>query len=240
VSTLPTHARADSGAQRRSTEPPAGDEPVLSVEALSYGVGGVRILDAVSFALSRGELVAVMGPSGSGKTTLLKCITRLLPSGGRVALDGADAPSMSPVELRRRIGMVWQTPFMFEGTVRENLRRAARFSRSGVAEDTFSGLLSRVAFDADVEADARSLSVGQQQRLCVARALACRPVVLLCDEPTAALDHDNALRLEATFRELCGSGLTVLWVTHDARQAERLAQRTLLLARGRLREPEVS
>jgi putative ABC transport system ATP-binding protein len=178
-----------------------------------------------------------MGPSGSGKTTLLKCVNRLLePSGGRVLLEGEDAGSIAPVELRRRIGMVWQTPFMFEGTVRENLRLAAEFSRSGVAGDAFAELLDRAAFDGDAEADARVLSVGQQQRVAIARALACRPALLLCDEPTAALDHDNALRLEATFRELCGDGMAVLWVTHDARQAERIAQRTLRLVDGALRD----
>jgi putative ABC transport system ATP-binding protein len=211
---------------------------VLSVERLSYRVAGARILDDITFRLMRGELVAVMGPSGSGKTTLLKCINRLLePSGGRVVLEGADAGSVAPIELRRQIGMVWQTPFMFEGTVRENLRLAAEFSRSGVADGAFAELLDRVAFDGEVDADARVLSVGQQQRVAIARALACRPALLLCDEPTAALDHENALRLEATFRELCADGMAVLWVTHDARQAERIAQRTLHLADGVLREP---
>ena len=217
-------------------------EPVLlSVEGLSYEVGGVRILDAVSLSLARGELVCVMGPSGSGKTTLLKCLNRLLePTGGQVVLDGEDAGSISPIQLRRRVGMVWQTPFMFAGTVRDNLRRAAELSHSGVAEEAFAGLLERVGFDGAVDSDASKLSLGQQQRVSIARALACRPALLLCDEPTAALDHDNALRLEATFRQLCADGLTVAWVTHDPRQAERIADRTLLLADGELREPAAS
>jgi putative ABC transport system ATP-binding protein len=214
------------------------DRPVLSVEGLSYRVGGVQILDRVSFSLAHGERVAVMGPSGSGKTTLLKCVTRLLePSGGRVLLGGEDVASLPPVEVRRRIGLVWQTPFMFEGTVRENLRRAAQFSESGVGDDAFDDLLRRVAFPGDADIEARSLSVGEQQRVAAARALVCRPSLLLCDEPTAALDHDNALRLERTFAELCADGMTVAWVTHDPRQAERVADRTLLLADRALREP---
>lgn len=214
-----------------------GGGTVLSVERLSYEVGGVRILREVSFALARGELVAVMGASGSGKTTLLKCLNRLLePSGGRVVLDGRDTGSMSPVEVRRRVGMVWQAPLMFAGTVRANLRRAVELSGSGVEDAAFSALLRRVAFDGGLDVDARRLSVGEQQRVSIARALACQPALLVCDEPTAALDHDNALRLEATFRELCADGMTVVWVTHDAAQAERIADRTLLLAAGALRD----
>ena len=178
-----------------------------------------------------------MGPSGCGKTTLLKCMTRLLePTAGRVLLDGEDVDSLSPVELRRRIGLVWQTPFMFEGTVGDNLKRAAQYSHSGLGDDAFVDVLRRVAFHGDPDADARSLSVGEQQRVAAARALVCRPSLLLCDEPTAALDHDNAVRLEATFAELCGGGMTVVWVTHDPQQAERIGDRTLLLADGALRE----
>lgn len=215
-----------------------GGPGVLAVEELSYAVGGRQILDRVSFKLRPGELICVMGASGAGKTTLLKCLNRLLePTGGRVLLDGTDTASLAPVALRRRIGMVWQTPFMFEGTVAENLRRAVELSQSGTDQDTFAGLLERVAFDGHLDADARVLSVGQQQRVSIARALACCPELLLCDEPTAALDHDNALRLEATFRQLRADGTSVVWVTHDRRQAQRVADRTLLLAGGALREP---
>ena len=224
---------------RRGASP--GDRTVLSVERLSYEVGGVRVLNEVSFALARGELVAVMGASGSGKTTLLKCLNRLLePGGGRVVLDGLDSASMSPVELRRGVGMVWQAPLMFAGSVRANLSRAVELSGSGVDEAAFSALLRRVAFGGGLDVDARHLSVGEQQRVSIARALACQPALLLCDEPTAALDHDNALRLEATFRELCADGMTVVWVTHDAAQAKRIADRTLVLAGGALRDARTS
>lgn len=227
------------------TSPAAAESPsrghersVLDVHELSFAVSGVRVLDRVSFVLSLGELVAVMGASGSGKTTLLKCLNRLLePTGGRIELDGVDTGTLSPTEVRRRIGMVWQTPFMFAGSVRENLQRAVEYSQSGVDAPTCIGFLDRVAFDGDPDADARRLSVGEQQRVAIARALTCAPSVLLCDEATGSLDHDNALRLEATFRDLCKSGMSVLFVTHDAQQAERIADRTLRLADGVLREP---
>ncbi len=212
---------------------PTRERTILRVEELSFAFAGARILDRVSFALTEGELVAVMGASGSGKTTLLKCLNRLLePSGGRVVLHGVDTGSISPVELRRSVGMVWQVPFMFEGTVRDNLRRGADYSRSGIDERTLGGLLERVAFDGDLDADAGTLSVGEQQRVSIARALACQPSLLLCDEPTASVDHESGLRLEATFRELCAQGMTLVFVTHDDRQASRVAGRTLLLEDG--------
>lgn len=216
---------------------PAHDRTVLDVKELAFAAGGVRVLDGVSFALARGELAVVMGASGSGKTTLLKCLNRLLePESGRITLNGVDTSALSPVDVRRSIGMVWQTPFMFDETVRENLRRAGEYSQSGVHEQAYSRLLDRVAFDGDPDADARKLSVGQQQRVSIARALVCQPLVLLCDEPTASLDHENALRLEATFRELCANGMSVVFVTHDAGQADRIADRTLVLADGTLSE----
>ena len=224
--------------QRAGRAEPTRGRNVLAVEDLCYAAADRQILDRVSLELARGELVCVMGASGAGKTTLLKCINRLLePTSGRVLLDGTDTASLSPVAVRRRIGMVWQTPFMFEGTVAENLRRAVALSDSSTPEEGFAGLLERVAFDGAPGADARALSVGQQQRVSIARALVCGPELLLCDEPTAALDHDNAHRLEATIRELCADGLSVVWVTHDRDQAERIADRTLLLAGGALRDP---
>lgn len=206
---------------------------ILSVEALSYDIDGRRILDGVALSLDRGELTVVMGPSGSGKTTLLKCLNRLLePASGRVLLEGEDVAALPPPELRRRIGMVWQVPFMFEGTVGDNLRRAAAYGR--VEAPDVDGLLRRAAFDGDPDADAQRLSVGQQQRVSIARALVGRPAVLLCDEPTASLDLDNAMRLERTFRELCAQGMAAVWVTHDGAQAERIGDRVLRLGDGRL------
>ena len=206
---------------------------ILSVEALSYEAGGRRILDGVTFALDRGELTVVMGPSGSGKTTLLRCVNRLLePAAGRVLLEGEDVAGLAPPELRRRIGMVSQVPFMFAGTVRDNLHRACEYGRVEGAD--VDGLLRRAAFDGDADADAQQLSVGQQQRVSIARALVGRPAVLLCDEPTASLDLDNAMRLEQTFRELCAQGMAAVWVTHDRAQAERIGDRVLRLGDGRL------
>jgi len=214
---------------------------VLDVEDLSFHVAGRRIFEGLSFSLAHGELAVIMGASGSGKSTLLKCLNRLLtPSGGRVRLEGVDSAGISPTLLRRRIGMVWQVPFMFPGTVGENLRRAADYADTALSEDDCVRLLARTAFDGDPSADASRLSIGQQQRVAVARALVGRPAVLLCDEPTASLDHSTSLRLEATLREMCDAGMTVVFVTHDRVQADRVADRRLRLEDGTLSELDVA
>ena len=209
--------------------------PVLEVEDVTFEVGGTAILRGISFTLRAGELVVVMGASGSGKTTLLKCINRLLePTSGRVRLEGTDARDISPVALRRRIGMVAQIPFMFEGTVRENLERAAEYGDVDLTGPEAARLLGEVGLDVGLERDARSLSVGQQQRVAVARALVPRPPGLLCDEPTASLDGPSSLHLESALAGMAAGGMGIVFVTHDADQAGRIADRRLRLEAGRL------
>jgi putative ABC transport system ATP-binding protein len=209
--------------------------PVLEVEDLAFGAGETEILSAVSLSLRAGEFVVVMGASGSGKTTLLKCVNRLLePASGHIRLDGKDARAFSPIELRRRIGMVAQIPFMFEGTIRANLARAAEYSAVSLTDPEYARLLNDVGLDLNLGRDARTLSVGQQQRVAMARALVPRPRVLLCDEPTASLDRRSSLHLESTLTEIAAGGMGIVFVTHDGDQAARIADRRLWLEDGRL------
>ncbi len=220
-------------------QPAAGEvarrPPLLDVEDLHYRAGYTQILRGVSFTLGVAELLVVMGASGSGKTTLLRCVNRLLePTGGTIRLEGTDAHRLSPVELRRKVGMVGQLPFMFEGTIRDNLERAAGYSGTELTDDEYARLLSDVGLDEGLERDARRLSVGQQQRVAMARALVSRPRVLLCDEPTASLDRDSSRRLESTLTRMAGSGMGIIFVTHDGGQAARISERQLLLADGTL------
>lgn len=167
-------------------------------------------------------LTAMVGPSGAGKTTLLRLLNRLDdPDAGQVLLDGHDVRSFDVLELRRRVQYVGQVPVTFPGTVADNVG-------TDVAD-----LLARVGLaPALADRDADRLSVGEAQRMCLARALACRPECLLLDEPTSALDTDSKAGVETLIRTLADEGLTVVMVTHDLLQASELADRTLAVGTG--------
>jgi putative ABC transport system ATP-binding protein len=196
------------------------------------GGSGRTILSEVTASVPDGGITVIVGPSGAGKSTLLRLCNRLeVPSAGRVLLRGEDLAGLDPLALRRRVGMVFQRPTPFGGTVADNLRvavpeiaedaMAAALERTGLA----GGFLSRAAAD---------LSVGEAQRMCVARTLVTEPEVLLMDEPTSALDRDHRLELERLARRLSREGVPILWVTHDGEQVGRLADWVLALREGRL------
>ena len=159
-------------------------------------------------------LTAMVGPSGVGKTTLLRLLNRLDdPDDGVVLLDGADLRTYDVLALRRRVQYVGQVPVTFPGTVAANL-----------ASSDAAGLLDRVGLAASLlTREADRLSVGEAQRMCLARALALGPEVLVLDEPTSALDAASKAGVEQLVRSLADGGLTVVMVTHDARQASHLA-----------------
>jgi putative ABC transport system ATP-binding protein len=180
-----------------------------------------------------GRITSVVGPSGSGKSTLLRAINRLIePTAGEVYLDGEPTGGMDPLLLRRRVGMVFQLPALFGASVDEAILYGARLAGRGVDADR---LLEMVGLDASLGArDPQSLSVGQQQRVSLARALALEPEVLLMDEPTSALDEAARRTIEELIQELNSSlGLTVVVVSHHLDQVERLADHVVLLAAGR-------
>ena len=155
-------------------------------------------------------LTAMIGPSGAGKTTLLRLLNRLDdPDGGAVLFEDRDVREYDVLELRRRVQSVGQVPVTFPGTVADNVG-------PDVAE-----LLPRVGLDAALASrEADRLSVGEAQRMCLARSLALRPDVLALDEPTSALDTASKGGIERLVRALANSGLTVIMVTHDPREAE--------------------
>ncbi len=157
-------------------------------------------------------LTAIVGPSGAGKTTLLRLLNRLEdPDHGTVLFDGTDVRDYDVLELRRRVQLVGQVPVTFPGTVADNLAGDAT-------------LLPRVGLAAPLASrHADRLSVGEAQRLSLARALAVGPDVLALDEPTSALDQASKAGIEVLVRSLADEGLTVVMVTHEARQARELA-----------------
>jgi putative ABC transport system ATP-binding protein len=192
---------------------------------------GAPILDDVSCTLPVGGVTVVSGPSGSGKSTLLRLCNRLeVPSAGTVRFRGEDVATLDPVALRRRVGMVFQRPTPFPGTGLDNLAAAGPIDPSRAAE-----LLERVGLDpAFLGRDALTLSGGEAQRLCLARTLATGCDVLLADECTSSLDADARAVLEDLARSLAASGTTVVWVTHDVGQQERIADHRLVIEAGRV------
>ena len=204
----------------------------MELRTVSLERGGRTVLSGISASFQRHAVSAIVGPSGAGKSSLLRCLNRLEePSGGSVLLDSADITEIDPTQLRKRVGMIFQTPALFEGGVRGNLA----YGLTDVSDDELrSALASAGLGDGFLERDSSALSVGQAQRVCIARALVRRPEILLMDEPTSALDRDAAARIEQLVTSLNQTGLTVILVTHNLDQALRLAHHAILVVDGRV------
>jgi putative ABC transport system ATP-binding protein len=192
------------------------------------GAGRPRLRD-VTLALPDGGVTVLQGPSGSGKSTLLRLLNRLeAPARGTVRYRGEDLAERDVLAHRREVGMVFQAPVLFPGTVADNLAVAR-------PQDPPEQLLQRAGLPAEfLTRDAATLSGGEAQRACLARALATRPRVLLMDEPTSALDPDAAAVIERLVGELADSGVPVVLVTHDADQARRVGDRVVRIEDGRV------
>ncbi len=206
------------------------DCALFDLEGVSLEVDGRRILDGVTLAVPDRGITVVVGPSGGGKTTLLRLLNRLeVPTAGEIRFRGEPLDSLDPLVLRRRVGMVFQRPAPFPGTVRDNLLVADPAAANG----SLTAALAAAGLGAGfLDRSADELSGGETQRLCLARTLVTRPEVLLMDEPTSALDRENGRRLEVTARRLADGGRPVLWVTHDLDQADRLADDRIVLVDG--------
>lgn len=194
--------------------------------------GGREVLRGLSAQLPEGAS-CLAGPSGSGKSTVLRLLNRLAdPDHGTVLYRGADITDHEPRALRREVVLVPQLPALIEGTVEANVRFAASFA--GLEPDVPRLLRLAGLDDGYAERDGARLSVGEQQRVMLARALALEPRVLLLDEPTAALDADARDAVEATLADLRGRlGISLVLVTHDLAQAQRVAEWVVRVEDGR-------
>lgn len=194
--------------------------PRLSTRGLRLSVAGQTLLDGVDLTVPHDGITTVMGPNGAGKSLLLRALHGLIEAEGRIDWTGP-AP---------RQAMVFQKPVLLRRSVAGNLDFVLRDRARRDA------LLDRVGLLGHARRPARRLSGGEQQRLALVRALATDPDLLLLDEPTASLDPASALIIEELLREVAGTGVTILLVTHDIAQARRLADHAAVLARGRVVE----
>lgn len=196
------------------------------------GSSGARLRE-VNLSIPPTGITGLVGPSGSGKSTLLRLCNRLeVPSRGSVQYRRQDLAFVDPLELRRQVGMVFQRPVLFAGTVRDNLAEAG----GDAGNDGFRAALDRAALDGSfLDRPAAELSGGEAQRVCLARALLAKPDALLMDEPTSSLDGAAISRLEELGRALAADGIPIVWVTHDIHQLRRIADQVAILLRGTVR-----
>jgi len=203
---------------------------LLSITGLAVAAGGVRLMERLNLEVSAGEMVALTGPSGCGKTSLLRAVAQLDdPAAGEVRFRGRLPHELGWPQFRRHVVFVHQRPVMLDATAGENLRHPLRHRAVQIPfpADHAAVLLRQVGLATDLLGQpARTLSIGQQQRVSLIRALLVDPEVMLLDEPSSALDDDSRQSVETLLRERCThAGKAAVVVTHDRAQARRLCDR---------------
>jgi ABC-type polar amino acid transport system ATPase subunit len=218
---------------------------VISVRKLSKQHGELRVLVDVTADVGKGETIAIVGPSGGGKSTLLRCLNYLETfDAGEIQIAGYTlAPGMGRAHaqtlraMRTKVGMVFQQFNLFPHlTALQNITLAPRIVRNVLLDTKARELLDRVGLADRAHSYPHQLSGGQQQRIAIARALAQEPEVMLFDEPTSALDPEMRDEVMKVIRDLAGSGMTMLVVTHEMRFASDIASRIWVIDRGNIAE----
>ncbi len=238
--------------QRAPAPELAAAEPVIRAETLTIRYGEFAAVRDTTLDIPPKQVTAIIGPSGCGKSTLLRAMNRMndfidgVRVSGRLLFNGRDVygPDTDPVELRRRVGMVFQKPNPFPKTIFKNVAwgPAVNGYRGNLAELVEESLRKAALWDEvkdQLNKSALALSGGQQQRLCIARAVAMQPEVLLMDEPCSALDPIATARIEDLIDQL-KSQYTVVLVTHNMQQAARVSDRTAFMLMGELVEVDVT
>ena len=215
----------------------SSSEVVLRTDRLGRTVSGRAIVQDVSIEVGQGDVLGIVGPSGAGKSSLLRLLNRLdEPTSGTFFLEARNYREIAPRELRRKIGIVMQTAFLFPGTVAENIRFGPDQRSERLEDGRIDELLGQVGLDGFAAKTVDHLSGGEAQRVAFARAVANSPSVLLLDEPTSALDDLAKRQVETAIRDVVrASHLTCLIVTHDREGAARVADRILVLEGGRVK-----
>jgi putative ABC transport system ATP-binding protein len=206
----------------------------MSARDLFIRIRDREIIHGISVDILEKEIFTVIGPSGSGKSTFLRTLNRLVEiDKGEITLDGRDIKDLDPKVLRQRVGMVFQVPITFDGTVEDNILMGPRLT--GRKPPKVEAILELVALDESFASRmASELSIGEQQRVCIGRAIANGPEVLLMDEPTSALDPASTQKIEELVLRLReNQGLTFVIVSHNMDQSRRIGERTMVIREGR-------
>lgn len=230
---------------------PLVDQPRISARDLNVFYGDKQALFDINLDVAPNQVLALIGPSGCGKSTLLRCLNRMNDTvdscriHGKITLDGEDIyrRKLDPVELRARVGMVFQRPNPFPKSIYDNVAYGPRIhgltsSRAELDEIVHASLEKAGLIDEvkdRLQEMGTALSGGQQQRLCIARAIAVSPEVILMDEPASALDPIATAKIESLMEEL-KEQFTIVIVTHSMQQAGRVSERIAYLHMGRLIE----
>ncbi|PID22018.1 phosphate ABC transporter ATP-binding protein [Sporosarcina sp. P3] len=212
-------------------------EPAIHFQNVSFEVEGTKILDTITGSFPTNEITVLVGPSGAGKTTLLKMCNGLLsPTSGDITVQGRTIHEMSPVDLRRKVGMVLQSSPMIAGSVYDNLALPLRLQGKTLSKEKALDILDQVGLEGEyLERDSRTLSGGQQQKVSIARTLLNQSKVLLMDEITSALDPSSLNEVEDLIRKLHDEhAITVIWITHNLEQAKRMGQYAWIMVDGKL------
>jgi len=239
------------GVDDRAVKVAAGACGSFTLADVSVAYGDDLVIEGVNMEIPSRAVTALIGPSGCGKSTLLRCLNRMndelgtVRVGGTITLDGQDIMhrDVDPVELRMRVGQVFQRPNPFPMSIYDNvafgprtqgIRRRADLD--ALVEESLRGAALWDEVRKSLKKHAFELSGGQQQRLCIARALATKPEVVLMDEPASALDPISTQQIEDTIAQL-KSSVTIVIVTHNMQQAARISDRTAFMLRESLEEP---
>jgi ABC-type phosphate transport system ATPase subunit len=206
---------------------------LFRLEQVTVTKSGKHVLGPMDWSVSEGRISTIMGPSGSGKTSLLRLLNRLEdPALGSVFYKGDEIASWDIRRLRREVGMVFQRPELFEGTIEDNLLFGPNIHRICVDIEEIIKLVGLTP--SMLGQDVKTLSGGQAQKVSIGRALAVGPSSLLLDEPTSGLDPTSTLQIEALVERLVESlGLTCVFVTHDVTQASRIGDSAILIIDGK-------
>ncbi|XWN37722.1 MAG: phosphate ABC transporter ATP-binding protein [Balneola sp.] len=228
----------------------AASDSALQADGLNVWINDTHILDNLSVKIPKNRITCIIGPSGSGKSTLVRSFNRINDNvdgfcfEGQIMFNGKDIydEQTDPALLRSKVGMVFQKPCVFPKSISENVlfgikrqKKLTSIEKLQIVEENLKAVSLWKEVSHRLKNSAFSLSIGQQQRLCVARCLAVKPEVILMDEPTSSLDPVSARAVEQTILKL-KQNYTIVFVTHNIQQAERIADQLIFLCDGKVIE----